>query len=139
MRIIKEEVVWTKDLSVKNGVIDGQHQQCISKISELIDAVEKNLGETKLRSILDFLESYMWTHLDYEEEYMEKNKYDKIHSHKIHHKTLKDTIFYFDEKLEKKGPTKELADELKEDLGIWFISHIKTQDEDYARFIKNRP
>ncbi|MFA6088842.1 MAG: hemerythrin family protein [Candidatus Woesearchaeota archaeon] len=133
------EIVWTTDLSVKNGVIDGQHKQLISKINDLIIGINNGNSKDEIVQIMDFLSKYIILHLGYEEKYMAKYEYPNLEEHKIHHEILIETVKELSDLLIKIGPTESLAFEIKERVGNWFLSHIAIKDADYAKFIKEQP
>lgn len=135
----ENEIVWTKDLSVKNGVIDAQHKQLIAKMNEFIISVDKEKAEEKIRPIIDFLFEHLYQHIDYEEEYMLKNKFPELDEHKIEHQKMLDITRKLSEKLDIVGASHEFAKEIKKSLFDWFVSHLKTYDLKYADFIRDFP
>lgn len=132
-------IEWTQDLSVKNGVIDGQHKQLISKMNEFIESVDKGDGEEKIQKIIDFLFEHLYQHIDYEEKYLLKNNFDGLEDHKIEHQKMLEITRKLADKFDKVGPSHNFALEIKQNLLDWFISHLKTYDFEYAEFIRAFP
>jgi hemerythrin len=132
-------IEWTEDLSVKNGVIDGQHKQLIAKMNEFIGLVDKGKGEDKILEIIDFLFEHLNQHIDYEEKYMLKYEFPGLEEHKIEHQKMLNITKKISERFDEVGVSHEFALEIKKNLFDWFVSHLKTYDLQYADFIREFP
>lgn len=139
------EVKWVKSMSVGEETIDGQHKNLLNQIDiirQVISTSEINMG--LLRESIHFLYLYIKNHLSYEEKYMQENNYPDFQKHKkIHENFIK---FYddFEKELRDKSRSKDFSSiDLKEFmikiekyLADWWINHIITIDQKYAKYIK---
>ena len=131
-----EKVEWTEDISVRNGIIDGQHKQLIAKINDFIQITDKGKeDESKIRKILEFLIEHLNQHIDYEEEYMQKNDFWGLEEHKIEHQKMLKIAINLSEKFDDVGPSHKFAQEIKETLWNCLWNHLVTFDKLYADFI----
>ena len=58
---------FTDDLVTGNDLIDGQHQELIGKINDLLQTCETGDGKKKALNTLDYLEEYTNFHFSQEE------------------------------------------------------------------------
>src|SRR3989344_1006977 len=140
------EVKWIPSMSVNEKTIDNQHKKLlaqIEKIIQIISSLEVNMSV--LRETIRFLYEYIKDHLSYEEGYMRKNNYPDIEKHKEIHRNFVQFYENFQKELKEKITSgyfssieiKELLEKVKEHLADWWINHISTIDQTYAKYIKS--
>lgn len=140
-----KKLEWDSSISVNEKSIDTQHKKLIDQINKMIEILSSlNVDMGSLREAGHFLYTYIKEHLAYEEKYMEDNNYPRLENHKkIHQNFIK---FYkgFQEELKKEETSpnfssievEKLMQKIKEYLVNWF-GHIKSDDQDYAKYIRN--
>jgi hemerythrin len=141
-----KKVEWDPSLSVGEETIDNQHKRLIAQINKLIDilsSLDVDIGA--LRETGHFLYTHIMEHLTYEEKYMEENNYPGLEDHKKAHRDF--IQFYKDIQSElKEGMTSgnftsieigKLMEKIKKYLLDWLVQHIKSVDQEYAKYIKS--
>ena len=68
-------IVWDDSLSVNVTEIDRQHQQLVSMLNDLHNAMKAGHGKEMLRNILSGLINYTDTHFKTEEKYFIKSSF----------------------------------------------------------------
>jgi len=124
---------WNDAYSVHIGVIDTQHKNLVSMISELHEAMAAGKGKDKLGPILLKLIKYTQAHFATEERLMETRGYPDFPAHKAEHENLTDTVMDFHRRFQANevGMTVEVMDF----LANWLINHIQGSDKKYAPFL----
>jgi len=124
-----------------NQDIDQQHNELISKLHKMRDAVMNGESRENIDRIIDEVISYTRFHLEYEEQVLDKYRFPNLELHKNKHKELIDDVLQFKEKLRNVGESEFLE---------WFdhwplkrlYAHIEYADkpaEDYInQFVVNK-
>jgi hemerythrin len=140
------EIKWEPSMSVGEETIDGQHKKLLTQINKLVNILSSpEVDITQLRETIHFLYTYMQEHFSYEEGYMLKNKYPYLDKHKKMHQEFRDFYTGFQKKLRDRGASpnfstldiKEMLEEVKKYLADWLIKHIKSVDQQYAKYIRS--
>ncbi|MDR1430077.1 MAG: bacteriohemerythrin [Spirochaetaceae bacterium] len=126
------------DDSFVSGVrlIDARHMRLFEAVNRLIDACEQGKGKEELAKSLAFLSNYTVKHFSEEEELQKKYGYAEYASHREIHEAFKETVRDFALELESKGPSEDLVERLKREVGGWLVSHVKVVDLKMAAVIK---
>lgn len=122
--MINKLVVWKKEYTLHNSVLDEQHKKLfhiINKISEIDDDDLKN----RIKSILHDLLNYMNEHFIDEEKHMESIKYPQIDEHKKLHSSIKQEL---DKLLREKISIYVLKTRLKIFTKKVLIDHVLVED-----------
>ena len=77
-------IKWTPEMSVGSSIIDAQHKVLLNQIRSLYNALLDNKTESIVKSSLSFLDTYIKSHLNYEEKYMEEHGYPGLEEHPQH-------------------------------------------------------
>jgi hemerythrin len=127
-------ILWENSYSVGINTIDTQHQKFISIINELYESFVDQTAASKMAKILDDLIDYSHYHFKTEEELFEKYNYHKKDFHMAKHKEFTDKIEEFRQSFEKEKIN--VTFQLMNYLRNWLINHIKSEDQEYAGFLK---
>lgn len=123
-------------LITKNELIDSQHQELISRISQFLESCEQKDSKVTAIHMLDYLAEYTDFHFSAEEELQEKVGYPDLEAHKKKHEEFKRTLKSLDEFLEEsEGPTDEFVALVQKNVVNWLFGHIKTFDRSVAEYI----
>ena len=69
------DVVWTKQLSVGNAILDSEHRNLITKINNIVHMIEA--GDTAaLPDIFEMLETWLITHFENEKIFAQSINFD---------------------------------------------------------------
>ena len=83
---------FTSNLVTGNKTIDEQHKELISKINDLLDAVETSQGQATAMRMLNFLNDYVVYHFEAEENLQKEVGYPGLADHQKQHESLKQTV-----------------------------------------------
>jgi len=127
-------IQWNDRFSVKIDEIDRQHQQLVTIINELYDAMKQGKGKDVLSGIIRNLIHYTKIHFQTEEKYFAKFNYPETAQHKREHDAFVDKVSDFKQDFEdgKLSVTISIMNFLSE----WLQKHIKGSDQKYAKFFQ---
>jgi len=129
-------VEWSDSLAT--GILwqDFQHAGLIARINRLHQAIIDKQAQSELRSMIDFLESYIENHFSMEERYMEVMHDPEIRGHARAHQQFRDNLRDL-RNFEGTGAQLTAAS-LCYDLHEWITHHIRTIDKRLGRLIKEQ-
>ncbi len=125
--------VWSPEF--ENGVIwqDMQHRELVQAIHKLYKAIASRQPEEVVQKIVAFLYDYTKNHFEMEEKYMEEFQYPDTMIHVQQHR---DFIAMLDNFEKERIDSKTLANlSLCFDLNEWTLSHIKNEDQKFAKYL----
>ena len=131
-------VKWTKDNSVLIEKMDDQHK-VLFDIANKMGNIVLNSSDDKvsLLNITNDLLKYTEKHFNEEEEYLEKNSYNKkeLEFQKGQHKIFVNKIKEFKESIEihNKKPSIDMIEFLRD----WLLNHIDIEDKKYGKVLAN--
>lgn len=85
-----------------------------------------------IEEVLDKLINYTISHFTYEEKLMESANYPFLKEQKKAHESFFDRIISFKERFEN---GENISSQLRNNLQLWAIHHIKKGDSNYTEFI----
>lgn len=129
-------IQWDNSLSVSVAEIDKQHQQLVSRINELNDAMKLGKGKDALGKILNALIDYTATHFKTEEKYFDLYKYPDTALHKKEHVAFVQKVSDFKDGFDKGKLS--ITIELMNFLSDWLKNHIKGTDKKYSAFFSSK-
>jgi hemerythrin len=128
-------IVWNDSLSVGDNVIDRQHMRIVEYINELDEAIQskgKNRRDLLAKVIQETIE-YTESHFGFEETMLEEVHYPYLKAHMRVHQLFVRRVLEYKERFNK---GEEIAQEMLDTLAHWLLNHIKNEDKDYARWLK---
>ncbi|MFN7035761.1 MAG: bacteriohemerythrin [Bellilinea sp.] len=127
-------IKWEDRYSVKISKFDHQHQQLVSMINQLYDAMKVGKGQVELGKILEELVDYTRKHFSSEEALMLKHAYPQYAEHKASHDRLTHQVIDFKNQYHegKIGLSIQMMNFLKE----WLVNHILDEDKAYSNFFE---
>jgi hemerythrin-like metal-binding protein len=128
------------DDSFVSGVrlIDSRHKRLFEAVNRLIDACEQGKGKEELAKSLVFLSDYTVKHFSEEEALQQKYGYAEYPAHRQLHENFKKTVGDFAAELDSNGPSEELVEKLKKEVGGWLVTHVKVEDLKMAAAIREK-
>jgi methyl-accepting chemotaxis protein len=117
-------------------IVDIRHKRLFEMVNRLIDACEQGTGKEELVKSLSFLATYTVKHFSEEEALQQKYGYAEYPAHRQIHEAFKKTVGDFAAELELQGPSEELIERLKREVGGWLVNHVKVVDLKMAAIIK---
>lgn len=129
---------WTQDLSVGVEDIDEQHRELFDRVNKLLDALHPGNGRSEVAGVIAFLDEYIQTHFDAEEEAMERTGYEGYGAHKAQHDVFRKDFADLKRAYEKENAALMLAVQTQDWLCDWLIKHISISDRSMGAHLKSR-
>jgi hemerythrin len=124
---------WNDSFKLNIAKIDEQHEQLISLISELDEAVQEGTGGQLITYVLQELIRYVGVHFADEERLMLSHDFPGLADHRRMHDSYVTSLKEIQENYQESNALSSATlDFLKE----WIASHIKGTDQIYSRFIR---
>ena len=133
--------VWDEKYSVQVPQIDTQHKMFFEIANEIVNSINaKTADKEMLISLIGRLIGYSFYHLNFEEYYFEKYKYEDRFTHKDEHDSFRVSVQKYKDASEKaEADIKEVASELADFSTQWLKQHILVVDAKYTDFFNNCP
>lgn len=133
-------LIWTEKFSTGSPTIDEQHRQLIQYVNRLeAMLVENNPNrehyETMLKFLI-FLEDYMESHFNFEEQCMENYRCPSHHKNCQAHEQFRRMFAKFRARFNHEGMRMELLKELNQTINTWIEGHILAVDTTLKPCIK---
>jgi len=129
---------WDDGLSIGIEKIDNQHKELIKRLDDLAECILHNKGKDKIFTTLRFMNEYGTIHFSTEEEYMTKYDYPGLDEHKKQHEKFNDTTNKLIKSLKEEKDMESFASSVQRFLIDWLILHIKTSDQNFGEFFKEK-
>lgn len=136
-RRVVDLITWSSNFSVNDPEIDQQHQQLISIINSLHEAMLDGKGRSVISNLVDQLIQYTVQHFKYEEERMEIGHYPELAEHRKKHADLVSKALDIQKKVKSGKHLIEM--ETMKFLKMWLTEHIQRSDKKYAPYIQRTP
>ncbi|HIQ97765.1 MAG TPA: hemerythrin family protein [Candidatus Limivivens merdigallinarum] len=122
-----------------NELIDGQHEELIERINQLLKSCETSTGQTTAIKMLDYLSEYTDFHFKAEEKLQEEIGYPEIEAHKKQHEAFKKAVEELHEMLvEEEGPSEAFVEQVQKNVVEWLYKHIGGFDRSVAEYVHIR-
>lgn len=129
-------MTWTPRLAVGNERIDQQHQELFRRFDRLLDACRERRGKEELVDLFEFLNQYVVTHFQEEEQLMLRHGYPEISAHQALHRQFIEDMRNSSRQLRDEGPSLELVVNTNQALLHWLIRHIQQVDVQMGNYLK---
>lgn len=128
---------WSKEFEIGVEEIDKEHKEIIDSFEKLYKMMKIGKGHDEYEEIMKFLDHYVNTHLDHEEELQKRIEFEELDYHISLHEEFKSHI---KEMLSRYNGDVSNSELLKLNLFVkeWLLKHILSEDRKIAEAIKNR-
>lgn len=126
---------WSEEFKIGVDIIDEQHKRLFEYFGEIEQSINDGKPE-QVESIARGLIDYAISHNTFEESLMAKANYPMLDAHRVVHETFKQRADGYLEKLNQGADPLKVAREVRVDIGLWLINHIKREDRHYAPYVK---
>ncbi len=133
-----EKIIWTKDLKLGIKILDEQHKELITRVSDIIESMGLNEKKDYTIDLLKRFKNEAIRHFSTEEKYMDNSDYPDTDGHKRLHESFMKEFQTLANKVLKGEAGTECAVEFKENIGDWFIRHIRMNDLKLASYIDGK-
>lgn len=131
-------VQWTEDLSVGVRQIDEQHRTLFQAVDRLFEAMRAGRGREHVEQTLQFLQGYVATHFDTEEQHMAAHDYPGLADHRAHHQAFVQDFLALRADFQQHGPSASLTIAVQRRLCDWLRNHISSDDLAMGKFLQAR-
>jgi hemerythrin len=132
----KMAIQWEESLQFGIPAIDEQHKAMFDHFVELSDAIKNGLSYEEVEKLLDYLNEYVSTHFEEEEQLMARYHYSGLEEQRLQHAHFKENVIKLSDMLTDKVPAKELALRIDATLIRYVINHIRNFDSKVVDFLK---
>lgn len=119
--------------------IDRQHQEIFDRVRRLLQASRERRGREEVRSLVEFLGTYVLAHFASEERAMARSAYPRVEEHRAEHRQLAAQLEILRDDLEARGATALLAIRVGSRVTEWLRDHIYRTDRTLGEWIRSRP
>ncbi len=127
---------WNDSFALGVPLIDAQHKQLFTIISELNDAMLRRQGNAVLGTTLDKLLDYTAKHFSAEEQMLVSKGYFALAQHKRIHEHFKSMIKKYSDDF--KAVSISVNVQLMNLLQDWLVHHIQGTDMEYVRALDGK-
>ncbi len=118
--------------------IDEQHKELFRRVDALLEACRKGKGREEVEDIMKFMEEYVVSHFNSEENYMDKYGYPEAQAHKKLHAEFTDNVRRLTERFKSMGPTLGFVAQVNPLVVDWLLKHVCGEDKKFANYLKER-
>lgn len=129
------QISWSADFETGIDIIDAQHQRLFQYFEEIQQCLSSANG-AKVESLCRGLIDYAISHNTFEESLMENAGYPMLEAHHQVHEAFKQRAYGYLEKIDQGVDPLKIAREMRTDIGLWLINHIKREDQHYVADVK---
>ena len=123
-------LLWNDDFSIGVKIIDEQHKQFITVLSELIDSVGKPESDEEIEKVFSGIDKYLTLHFKTEEKYFKEFNYKGAKEHIKDHVSFKKKIAGIKQEYKKDKILSSFN--LANFLEDWLVTHINGMDRKYV-------
>lgn len=132
-------IVWTADLAVGVPEIDAQHQELFRRIDQLLEASHQGKGKEVVLTTVKFLEQYVVTHFQNEDQAMSGSHYPDRLKHLEEHRCFIQNFQELKQRIEKDGVNVHTIILTNRVVVKWLTHHILTVDKALGQYLREEP
>lgn len=128
-------ISWSPDYETGVDIIDQQHKRMFDYLDEINHAIETHNAEGVEQVIRELID-YSISHNSFEESLMEQAGYPMLDAHREVHNAFKVRAHSYAIQLNHGNDPLRLAREIRTDIALWLVNHIRHEDQHYVPFVK---
>lgn len=130
-----QTIRWSDEFAIGIDIIDEQHKRLFEYFDEIEQCIKIN-DNSNIAAICSGLVDYAISHNTFEETLMKQAGYPMLEAHHQVHEAFKNRAYGYLEKINNGADPMKVARDIRTDIGLWLINHIKREDKHYAPFVK---
>ena len=130
-----QTIRWTEDFAIGIDIIDEQHKRLFEYFDEIEHCIKIN-DNSNIQAICSGLVDYAISHNTFEESLMKQAGYPMLEAHHQVQEAFKSRAYGYLEKIDNGADPMKVARDIRTDIGLWLINHIKREDKHYAPYVK---
>jgi hemerythrin len=127
-------IVWNDRLSVEVATVDREHQELISILNDLYDAIAQGAGQRAVSQSLARLTAYTEHHFQHEEALFSRTSYPDVALHHAQHADMVSWLAEWQRRYDA-GDFSGLSLEVVNYLKDWLFDHILGTDRQYTQYL----
>jgi len=128
-------LTWSDEYATGIDIIDEQHKRLFAYFEEIQQCINAD-DEARVEGICRNLIEYAITHNTFEESLMEKAGYPMLEQHHQIHEAFKKRAYGYLQQIQEGAVKMKVARNVRTDIGLWLINHIKREDQHYVPYVK---
>jgi len=133
--------MWKERYRIGVDRIDDQHKELFHRVTEFLKALRSDgTWEEKLTSVkqtMAFMQDYVVTHFNDEEDYQQQVSYPGYNEHRAVHERFKQEVMEFAQRMEAENYPEELVQQFAGKLLAWLINHVAASDQKIGEYVKS--
>lgn len=130
-----QTIRWSDEFAIGIDIIDEQHKRLFEYFDEIEQCIKIN-DNSNISAICNGLVDYAISHNTFEETLMKQAGYPMLEAHHQVHEAFKNRAYGYLEKINQGADPMKVARDIRTDIGLWLINHIKREDKHYAPYVK---
>lgn len=130
-----QTIRWSDEFAIGIDIIDEQHKRLFKYFDEIEQCIKIN-DNSNISAICSGLVDYAISHNTFEETLMKQAGYPMLEAHHQVHEAFKNRAYGYLEKINQGADPMKVARDIRTDIGLWLINHIKREDKHYAPYVK---
>ena len=126
------DIQWSEEYATGIDIIDEQHKVLFDYFVG-VESVVENGNVDDIRNIVKKLLDYAVWHNAFEEGLMTEAGYPMTIPHGKIHEAFKQRAMEYERKIDTEANPIKLAREIRTDIALWLINHIKREDKHYVK------
>lgn len=131
-------MLWKDKYKVGVALIDEQHQELFRRVGDFLQSVRsEDPWQDKLlhvKDTLQFMQEYVVSHFQAEEQYQLELGYPGFKEHKAIHDKFTLEVVDFAKRFESTGYEEDLVQEFSGKLLAWLINHVAATDQQIGKY-----
>ena len=128
---------WSSEYETGIDIIDSQHKQLFDYLDQVELAIATDNG-TQVEEIARGLIHYAISHNTFEETLMKQAGYPMLEAHAQVHESFKERAQGYIQQLDAGTDPMRVARDIRIQIGLWLINHIKREDKHYVPYVKKK-
>ena len=130
-------LVWSPEFETGIDIIDSQHQQLFDYLHNVEEAIKRE-DAAQVEEIARGLIHYAISHNTFEETLMKQANYPMLDAHAQVHESFRQRANGYIQQLDAGEDPMRVARDMRIQLGLWLINHIKREDQHYVPYVKKK-
>lgn len=126
---------WSAEFETGIDIIDSQHRQLFEYFSQINQAISST-DVDRVQEVARGLIHYAISHNTFEESLMKQAGYPMLDAHATIHEAFKQRAHRYLEQLDSGEDPMRVARDIRIQIGLWLMNHIKREDKHYVPYVK---
>lgn len=131
-------IKWDKSLETGVELIDRQHMEFISRLNSVSEAMLQGRGSEEVSNTVRFLEDYVKTHFEAEENLMAGSVYPAFFEHRKMHAVFAEMTEKIKAAVSEQDFKYGSAVGIHKAMSTWIVNHIKSEDSKIGKYLRSK-